>query len=33
MTARQRLHETLSFGTPDRVPYWEVIGLYLGVGG
>lgn len=26
MTGRQRLHETLGFGSPDRVPYWEVIG-------
>ncbi len=26
MTARERFHETMRFGSPDRVPYWEIIG-------
>ena len=24
MTERERFHETVSFGSPDRVPYWEL---------
>ena len=28
MNARQRFHETMRFGSPDRVPYWEVIGFW-----
>jgi len=24
MNARQRFHETMHFGSPDRVPYWEM---------
>jgi hypothetical protein len=28
MNARERFHETMRFGSPDRVPYWEVIGFW-----
>jgi uroporphyrinogen decarboxylase len=28
MTDRERFHETMSFGSPDRVPHWEVIGYW-----
>jgi hypothetical protein len=30
MTERQRFRETVHFGAPDRVPYWEVIGYWEG---
>lgn len=28
MTERERFRQTVRFGTPDRVPYWEVIGYW-----
>jgi hypothetical protein len=28
MTERERFHEAAHFGSPDRVPYWEVIGYW-----
>jgi hypothetical protein len=28
MTERERFRETAHFGSPDRVPYWEVIGYW-----
>lgn len=28
MNARERFHETMRFGSPDRVPYWEIIGFW-----
>lgn len=28
MNPRQRFHETMRSGNPDRVPYWEVIGFW-----
>lgn len=28
MNARERFHATMNFGSPDRVPYWEIIGWW-----
>jgi hypothetical protein len=28
MNARERFHQTMTFRTPDRIPYWELIGYW-----